>query len=328
MNRRHSLSLLAIAICTMSMAGVAGAAEPISAYPSKPIRLIIPFSPGGATDILGRILAATMSRQMGQTIVIENKAGAAGNIANEIVAKAQPDGYTLLLNTSSIALSAALYKKLNYNVRTDFTAVILVSVVPLVLSVNPALPIHTVNDLIAYAKARPTELSYGSAGSGTLTHLAPFMLLQSKGITATHVPYKGSSPSVMATAGGDTQFNFEPLTVALPLIRGKRLRPLAVSTSERVPTLPDVPTVQESGLAGFETGAWQGILAPAKTPKPIVDRLNAEVLKALNDPDVKTKFLEQGAQILGGTPQQYETYLIKETDRWNSVVKASGVSLD
>ncbi len=303
--------------------------ESTTSFPSKPVRFVIPFAPGGATDIIGRVLATALTKQTGQSFYVENRAGANGNIANDYVAKAAPDGYTLLFNTSSIVLSPALYKKLSYNVKTDFEPVMLTSVVPLVLSVNPSVPAQTAAEFVAYAKANPGKLSFSSAGSGNVTHMGAYLFLQKMGIDATHVPYKGSGPSVVATMAGEVQFNTEPLNVVLPLVKDKRLRALAVTTLKRVDTLPDVPTLAEAvGLPGFEAGAWQGILAPAKTPPAIVARINAEVAKALAEPAVKATLAEQGAQILGSTPKEYGAYLKAELERWSGVVKSSGVVLD
>jgi tripartite-type tricarboxylate transporter receptor subunit TctC len=303
-------------------------AQPTDAYPGKPIRIVVPFSPGGATDIIARVIAQKLSEQMSQSAIVENKAGANGNIASELVAKALPDGYTLLYNTSSIALSPALYKKLSYDVRADFAPVILTSAVPLLLSVNPSVPANNIREFIALVRASPNTLSYGSAGIGNITHLAPFLFLQNQGLVATHVPYKGSGPSVIATIAGEIQFNMEPLAVGLSHVKDKRIRPIAVTSLKRSSVLPEVPTLNESVMPGFEVGAWQGILAPAKTPPEIVNRLNAEVKKALASPEVKEKLQAHGAELLGSTPEQYAAYLKSEVERWSKVVKSSGVEFD
>jgi tripartite-type tricarboxylate transporter receptor subunit TctC len=244
------------------------------------------------------------------------------------VAKAAADGYTLLYNTSSVALSPALYKKLNFDIRTDFAPVILSSAVPLLLTVNPSVAADNIKDFVALLRANPNALSYGSAGIGNITHLGSFLFLQSQGLVATHVPYKGSGPSVVATVAGEIQFNMEPLTVGLSYVKDKRIKALAVASLKRVPMLPEVPTMSESLMPGFEVGTWQGILAPAKTPPEIVNRLNAEVMKALAAPDVREKLQAQGAEILGSTPEQYATYIKAEIERWGKVIKASGVQFD
>lgn len=325
--RKQLLVICASAILAASWAGLARA-QSVNGFPSKPIKIVVPFPPGGATDIIARVIAQKLTEQMGQSVIVENKAGANGNIAHEFVARAQPDGYTLLYNTSSIALSPALYKKLAYDVRTDFAPVILTSAVPLLLSVNPAVPANNIKEFIALLRAKPNALSYGSAGIGNITHLGSFLFLQSQGLVATHVPYKGSGPSVIATVAGEVQFNMEPLAVGLQYAKDKRIRPLAVTNLKRSSVLPDVPTLNESVMPGFEIATWQGILAPAKTPPEIVNRLNAEVTKALASPEVREKLQAQGAELLGSTPEQYAAYLKSEVERWSKVVKASGVEFD
>ena len=321
------LPILASVVLALAAAGPAHA-QPAGGYPSKPIKIVVPFPPGGATDIIARVIGQKMSEQMGQSVIVENKAGANGNIASEYVAKAAPDGYTLLYNTSSVALSPALYKKLNFDVRTDFAPVVLSSAVPLLLTVHPAVAADNIKDFIALLRANPNALSYGSAGIGNITHLGSFLFLQSQGLVATHVPYKGSGPSVVATVAGEIQFNMEPLTVGLAYVKDKRIKALAVASLRRVPMLPDVPTLSESVMPGFEVGTWQGILAPARTPPEIVNRLNAEVMKALAAPEVREKLQAQGAEILGSTPEQYAAYLKAEIERWGKVVKSSGVQFD
>jgi tripartite-type tricarboxylate transporter receptor subunit TctC len=325
--RKRFLPALFSMVLAASWAGLVRA-QSADGYPNRPIKIINPFSPGGATDIIARVIAQKLTEQMGQAVIVESKAGANGNIASEFVAKAAPDGYTLLYNTSSIALSPALYKKLSYDVRTDFAPVILTSTVPLLLAVNPSLPVNDVKEFIALLRSKPNALSYGSAGIGNITHLGAFLFLQSQGLAATHVPYKGSGPSMVAAMAGEIQFNMEPLAVGLAYAKDKRVRPIAVSSLKRSSVLPDVPTLNESVMPGFEVGAWQGILAPAKTPPEIISRLNAEVMKALATTDVREKLQAQGAELLGSTPAQYAAYLKAEIERWAKVVKSSGVQFD
>jgi len=320
-------AILASLVLAASWAAPAGA-QSAGAYPNRPVKIVVPFPPGGATDIIARVIGQKISEQMGQAVIIENKAGANGNIASEFVAKAPPDGYTLIYNTSSVALSPALYKKLNFDVRTDFAPVILTSAVPLLLTVNPSVPADNIKEFIELLRAKPNALSYGSAGIGNITHLGSFLFLQSQNLVATHVPYKGSGPSVVATVAGEIQFNMEPLAVGLSYVKDKRIKALAVTSLKRVSVLPDVPTMSESVMPGFEVGTWQGIMAPAKTPAEIVNRLNAEVMKALAAPDVRDKLQAQGAEILGSTPEQYAAYLKSEVERWSKVVKSSGVQFD
>ncbi len=297
-------------------------------YPDKPIRLVLPFPPGGPTDLVARVLAQKIGEQMGQPVLVENKPGANGNIAADMVAKAPADGYTVLYNTSSIALSATLYKKLNYDVRTDFAPIALTAVIPLVLAVHPSLPVYNVQEFLNHVKANPGKLTYGSAGNGNITHLGAYLLLHSRGLQATHAPYKGSAPALTDLVGGQTQFMTDTINSALPFIRDNRLRALAVTSLKRTTVLPEAPTLNETVMPKFEVGAWQGMLVPAKTPSDIVKRLNAEVMKALNSPEVKAKLAVQGAEPLGSTPEEYGQYIQTEIARWGQVVKLTGATLD
>ena len=297
-------------------------------YPSKPVRLIVAFPPGGPTDLVSRVIAQKVSEQIGQQVLVENRPGANGNIGAEAAAKAAPDGYTVFYNTSAITLSPALYSKLSFDPLKDFTPVVLTAVVPLVIAVHPSVPANNIKEFIAYLKANPGKATYGSAGNGNVTHLGAFLFLQANGLDAVHVPYKGSAPSLTDLVGGQTQFTAETVNAALPYIRDKRLKALAVMSLKRTSVLPDVPTLNESGMKGFEVGAWQGIVMPAKTPPAIVQRWNAEVMKTLADPEVKARLAAQGAEPLGSTPEQYGAYLKSEVERWAKVVKATGAKLD
>ena len=297
-------------------------------YPNKPIKLVVAFPPGGPTDLVSRVIAQKLSEQFGQQVLVENRPGANGNIGAEVVAKAAPDGYTVLYNTSAITLSPSLYSKLTFDPLKDFTPVALTAVVPLVIAAHPSVPAANLKEFIAYLKANPGKATYGSAGNGNVTHLGAFLFLQANGLDAVHVPYKGSAPSLTDLVGGQTQFTAETINAALPYIRDKRLKAFAVTSLKRSNVLPDVPTLNESGMKGFEVGAWQGIVMPAKTPPAIVQRWNAEVMKALADPDVKAKLAAQGAEPLGSTPAQYGAYIKSELERWSKVVKATGAKLD
>jgi tripartite-type tricarboxylate transporter receptor subunit TctC len=298
------------------------------AYPSKPITLLVPFPPGGPTDLVARVLAKKMSEQMGQSIVIDNKPGANGNIAAVAAAKAPADGYTVLYNTSSITLSPALYKNLAYDVQRDLAPVALTAVVPLALVVNPGVPVNNVREFIAYAKANPGKLSYGSAGNGNVTHLAAFQLVRHHDIDATHVPYRGSAPADVDLVAGQIQFMTDTINSVMPFVKDKRLKLLAMTTSQRMSLFPEVPTLGETVMPGFEAGAWQGIMVPANTPKAVVQRLNAEINKALQSAEVKERLALQGAEPLGSTPEEYGAYVKKELARWAAVVKATGVTLE
>lgn len=318
---RRSLLCLAAA-ASLPMAAWA------QAYPNKPITLLVPFPPGGPTDLVARVLAKKMSEQMGQSIVIDNKPGANGNIAAVAATKAPADGYTVLYNTSSITLSPALYKNLAYDVQRDLAPVALTAVVPLALVVNPGVPVNNVREFIAYAKANPAKLSYGSAGNGNVTHLAAFQLVRHHDIDATHVPYRGSAPADVDLVAGQIQFMTDTINSVMPFVKDKRLKLLAVTTSQRMSLFPDVPTLSETVMPGFEAGAWQGIMVPANTPKAVVQRLNAEINKALQSAEVKEKLALQGAEPLGSTSEEYGAYVKKELARWAAVVKATGVTLE
>lgn len=316
------------ALLALALVAVGGAAQAQDPWPSKPITLVVPFPPGGPTDMVARVLAQQVGQQLGQTVIVDNRPGANGNIGNALVAKAAADGYTVLYNTSSIALSPSLYKKLSYDVAKDLRPVALTAVVPLGLVVNPKVPAHTVQELVKYAQDNKGKLSYGSAGNGNVTHLAAFQLVQHYGIDASHVPYKGSAPADVDLVAGQIEFMTDTINSVAPFIKDGKLRLLAVSTAQRIPNFPNAPTLAESGMTGFEAGAWQGVMVPAKTPDAVVQRLNAELMKALKDPGVLEKLRVQGTEPLGSTPQAYGDYIQSEIKRWAGVVKSTGVSLD
>ncbi len=316
------------ALLALALVAVDGAAQAQDPWPSKPITLVVPFPPGGPTDMVARVLAQQVGQQLGQTVIVDNRPGANGNIGNALVAKAAADGYTVLYNTSSIALSPSLYKKLSYDVARDLRPVALTAVVPLGLVVNPKVPVHTVQELVKYAQDNKGKLSYGSAGNGNVTHLAAFQVVQHYGIDASHVPYKGSAPADVDLVAGQIEFMTDTINSVAPFIKDGKLRLLAVSTAQRIPNFPNAPTLAESGMTGFEAGAWQGVMVPAKTPDAVVQRLNAELLKALKDPGVLEKLRVQGTEPLGSTPQAYGDYIQSEIKRWAGVVKSTGVSLD
>ena len=321
-------------VLQMAMAGVGLASVGVmplamaNTWPTKAITLVVPFPPGGPTDMVARVLAQNVGEQLGHNVIVDNKPGANGNIGNAFVAKAAADGYTVLYNTSSIALSPSLYKKLSYNVNTELAPVTLTAVVPLALVVNPKVPANTVAEFVAYAKEQKGKLSYGSAGNGNVTHLAAFQVVQHFKIDATHIPYKGSAPADVDLVAGQIDFMTDTINSVAPFIKDGKLKLLAVSTSKRIPNFPNAPTLAESGMAGFEAGAWQGVMVPAKTPQPIVDQLNKAFLKALKDPEVLKKLAIQGTEAVGSTPAEYGEYIKKELVRWESVVKSTGVSLD
>ena len=298
-------------------------------YPAKPIRMILAFPPGGPTDINARIFALKLGESMSQQILVDNRPGAGGNIAAAEAARAPADGYTIFYNTSAISIAPSLYSKLNYDVLKDYAPVALTATVPLVLVVNPSLPARNVQELVAYAKANPAKMNYGSSGSGTITHLAGALFATQMGLTMQHIPYKGSAPALVDVAGGQTQMMIDTINTILPYVKDNRLRALAIAIPRRSGALPDVPTLEEAAkLPGFEMSAWQGIVVPAATPKEIVARLNAEINKAVQNADLRQRLAIQGAEPLGGTSEDYAAYIRSELGRWTKVVKDSGAKAD
>jgi tripartite-type tricarboxylate transporter receptor subunit TctC len=298
-------------------------------YPSKPIRIVVPFAAGGTTDLLARAAAQKLTEAWGQPVVVDNRPGAGGNIGSELVAKAAPDGYTVEMGTvGTHAINASLYARMPYDHVKDFAPIILVATVPNVLVVNPGVPVKSVQELIAYAKANPGKLNFASPGSGTSGHLCGELFKVMAGVQITHIPYKGSAPALQDLLGGQVQMMFDNLPSALPHIKAGKLRALAVTTAARAAALPDLPTVAEAGLPGFEASSWFGLLAPAGTPPDIVARLNAEIAKWLASPDAMEKLLALGANAAGGSPEDFTKHIAAETAKWQKVVKASGAKVD
>jgi tripartite-type tricarboxylate transporter receptor subunit TctC len=298
-------------------------------YPTKPIRLVVPFPAGGTTDILARAVAQKLSETLGQQVIVDNRPGAGGNIGSELVARAAPDGYTLLMGTvGTHAINVSLYPKLPYDPVKDFTPIVLVAGVPNVLVVNPSLPAQSVAELIAYAKANPGKLNFASSGSGTSIHLSGELFKVLTGVQITHVPYKGSAPALTDLMGGQVQLMFDNLPSSLAFIKAGRLRALAVTSKTRAAALPDVPTMVEAGVPDFEASSWFGMLAPAGTPRDIVVRINAEVAKWLATPEAREKLAGQGAIAAGGAPEDFARHIASETAKWEKVVKASGAKVE
>lgn len=294
-------------------------------YPTKPVRVIVAFAPGTTSDIIGRMFAEKLTQQMGQPFIVENRTGAGGTIGADFVAKSAPDGYTLLVSTAALPVSAHVYPNLKYDTAKDFASVTVISHSPLLLAANLNFPPKTVQELVQYAKANPGKASFGSAGVGTSHHLTGEKFKLDTGIDIVHVPYKGSGPAHIDLMGGQIQLMFDNIVALIPHVRSGKVRALAVSSAKRHPLLPDVPTIQEAGVKNFETVAWFGFVAPAGTPRPVVDRLNAEVRKAIQLPDVNKRLLDAGSTIIGNSPDEADRFLRDEVAKWGKVVKAAGV---
>jgi tripartite-type tricarboxylate transporter receptor subunit TctC len=303
------------------------AAQAQAAWPERPITLVVPYTPGGVTDALARVVAAALSERLKEPVVVDNRAGGGANIGAALVARANPDGYTLLMGSAAThAINVSLYKKLSYDPIKDFAPISLVAEVPNVLVVNPSVPVHNVKELIAYAKANPGRLNFGSSGAGGTIHLSGELFKSMAGVQMTHVPYKGSAPAVNDLLGGQTQVMFDSSVV--PYVKAGKLRALAVTSAKRSSALPDVPTIAEAGLPGYEATAWFGILAPAGTPEPVIAKLNTEISAVLRDPAVTRWMVGQGFEAAGGTPADFATHIRKETAKWARVVKESGATAE
>ena len=299
------------------------------AYPNRPIRAIVPIAPGGGTDITGRLVTTRLSEALGQQIVVDNRAGGGGTIGASIVAKAQPDGYTILFGSiSTHGLNPAIFKKLPYDHIKDFAPVSRIGMVPNVLVVHPSLPVKSVSDLIKYARANPGKIIYGSAGIGSPTHLSVELLRSMAGINLLHVPYKGAGPALVELLGGQTQVMCTSLAGQLPHIKAGRVRALAVTTAKRNAQVPDVPTMIEAGLPGYEVTIWYAVFTPAGVPKAVITRLNSELVKLLNAPDMKERMAQIGVDPAPSTPQELAAFVKSETAKWTKTVQEAGVKLE
>ncbi len=325
--RFRFLARLAAAIVAVPLCATLACAQ--APYPNKPIRMVVPFPPGGPADVLARTLGGKLADALGQPLVIENRGGAGAAIGAKAVADAAPDGYTILLGTvSSHAINPILNPKLGYNPVRDFSAIGPVAATPFALVAHPSLPASNVRELIALAKAKPGTLAAGSAGNGTSNHLALELFKTLAGIDIIHIPYKGSAPALADVVSGQVPLMFDLVTTSAPLIRAGTLKALAVTSTARLNGLPAVPTMIEAGVAGFEVSAWFGLFAPAATPQPLVARLNAEVARVLQLPDVRERLAALGADPMAGSPEQFAAFVRDENQRWAGVVKASGMKID
>ena len=308
-----------------------GAVQGVSAaerFPSRPIRMIVPYAAGGGADIVGRLIAQRLGETWGQQVVVDNRAGAGGNIGTEIAARSPADGYTLLLIGPNHTVNVSLYSKLAFDPIRDFAPVSLVTSAPYLLVVSPATAINAVKDLVATAKAQPGKIVYGSAGNGTAGHLGMELIKTMAGIDMVHVPYKGSAPVLIDLMAGRVSVAFDNVLSAAPHVKAGKLRAIAVSTLKRSSALPTVPTVSEAGLPGFEASVWQGVLVPVGTPTPMIDTLNAALVGVLKRPDIQERMTAQGAEVIGSTPQQFASFMKADLVKWAKVVKASGARVD
>ena len=328
MTKRQTLALLACALASATLPA-ANAQAPAASWPSKPIRWVVPFPPGGAMDAIARTLGEKAGKTLGQPFVIENKPGAGGNIGADFVAKQPGDGYTLMITSIGMATNKPLYGKLSYDPIKDFATVSLLAVVPNVLVTNATQPdVKTAKDVIAAARKAPGKLTYASAGNGTSIHLAGEVFTSLAQVDMLHVPYKGSGPAVSDLLGGQVNYMFDSITSARPHIESGKLRALGLTTAKRSKSLPNVPTLAEAGLPGYEVSPWFAVFMPAATPKDIVTKVNAALLEAMKDPDVVKRFETIGAEPVGSTPEEMAQHLARESERWTKLIQERGIKLD
>ncbi|MDB5810001.1 MAG: hypothetical protein JWN94_2123 [Betaproteobacteria bacterium] len=325
----HSIFRVSLIVVIAMTAAAAYAQDAARTYPDRPIRIIVTFPPGGPTDIIARTVGQKLVEAWGQPVVVDNRAGAGGNIGTDLAAKSAPDGYTLLLsNFGPLAISPFVYAKLPYHPVQDLTPITLAATSWFFIVTNPAVPATTLKELIALAKAKPGQLAFASAGNASPSHLAGALFQSSAGIKLIHVPYKGGAPSVGAVIGGETQIAIESPPPIVPQVKAGKLRALGAARANRSPLLPDVPTANEAGLAGFEVGSWYGFHAPAGTPKTVINKLHAEMVKAMNTPELRERFASVGAETIASTPAQYGAFVESELKKWGAVIKAAGVKSD
>ncbi len=326
MQARRQLMAAAFGTALMALAAPATAADP--AWPTKPVRILFGFPAASATDVIARAVGQKLSEKWGQPVVIENRPGAGGNLGTELAARAPGDGYTIFFGTVANAISTTLYTRLNYDYLKDFKPITLVSITPLVLVANPSVPFGNVKELIAHARANPGKLNFGSGGVGTSNHLAGEMFKRATNTDLVHVAYKGTPAAYNDMFSGQITLMFDNIVAATPHVKSERLRPIAVSSKERVETLPDVPTLAESGLPGFEAVSWIGALVPAATPEPIADKIHADMVAVLRDPDLRRQLASAGAIVVGNSRQEFARWNEAEIAKWAQAVKQSGAKLD
>lgn len=312
----------------LACAGLPTAAMAQAAYPARTVKIIVPYPPGGTNDSVARVLAQRLGDRLGQSFIVENKPGASGNLGAEFVARAPADGYTLILVTMGHTIHPSLYKSLRYDIRTDLAPITSLTTGPALLMVNPNLGINSLNDLIALAKAKPGGLNFSSAGNGSSTHLGTEYLSERAGIKMTHIPFNGSAPAMMDVIAGNSQVVMDMMFSATPQVKGGKLKAIAQTGAKRSPTMPDVPTVAESGLAGFEVSVWNGLMAPAGTPKEVIAKLNAEIKRELESSEFKDRMAAQGYEPVWSTPEQFGKLIASDMERWSKVVKSSGAKAE
>jgi tripartite-type tricarboxylate transporter receptor subunit TctC len=294
-------------------------------YPVKPVRIIVPSSAGGGTDIIARVLAPELSKRLGQQVVVDNRPGAGTMIGMEIAAHSPADGYTLLMGLSTLAINSALYKKVPYDPMSDFAPITLATTSASILVVHPSLPVKTLKELIAFARARPGQLNYASAGTGTYPHMTYELFLSMAKVKMVHIPYKGTGPAMVDMIAGQVASMAATVITGMPHIRSGRLRPLGITSLKRSAVAPDIPTVSEAGLPGFESLQWYGLLAPANTPKDIVNRLNKEMVQILQLPDIRKRFAMDAVDTVGNTPEEFARHIRAELDKWEKVAREAGI---
>ena len=325
---RQSRSVWALALATLFMLAAPMAAQAQAAYPDKPIKFVVPYPPGGGTDVVARIVQQRLQAALGQPIVIDNKGGAGGSLGTDIVAKSAPDGYTVLFTLSSHTINPAIFPKLPFDTIKDFDPVGLVASLPQLLAANMAVPVRTVADVVAQAKAAPDKFSFASVGNGSPGHLAGELMVLRTGAPMAHIPYRGGGPAVTDVMGGQVPLLWVSIPAAAAQVKAGKLRALAVSTTKRSPAFPDVPTMQEAGVADFEVDSWYAMLVPAKTPRPIIDRLNKALNTVLAEPAIRAQLIEQGADAVGGTPEALGKVIAAEVPKWVKLAKDANIKAD
>ena len=323
---RRTKITIAVTLFIVSIAALAQ--TDVAVYPSRPIRIIVPQSPGGSTDLTARLVAQRLTEVFKQTAVVDNRPGAGSTSGTEIVVRAAPDGHTLLVVASSLTINPALYTRLSYDAIRDFAPITQLSRFPNLLAAHPSVAVKTLHDVIALAKAKPGQINYASAGTGTGTHMSAELLKQMTGIDIVQIPFKGGAPAVIATMGGQTQLIIGTSVGTLPHVRSGKLRGIAVTSAQRSPSAPEIPTFAESGVPGYDHEPWNGLLGPAKTPRPIIARLNAEVVRMLATPEVRKIFANEGGEAAGNSPEAFAAIVKSETLKWAKVVKAASIKIE